>query len=82
VIERPGNDRRFHAVDRNGNAERHDLRQHRLQALQFFVRGNRLRAVGPGGFRADVDDVGALGDHPSGLRQCPLGGRKLPAVRE
>ena len=26
LIERPGDDRRFHAVDRDGNAQRHDLR--------------------------------------------------------
>ena len=39
-----------------------------------------FRPVGPGGFRADVDDVGALGDHPPGLGQRALGGGELPAV--
>jgi hypothetical protein len=33
LIQRPGDDGRFHAVDRHGNAERDDVRQHRLQAL-------------------------------------------------
>ena len=82
LIERPGDDRRFHAVDRDGNAQRDDLRQHRLQPLQFVVRGDRLGAVGPGRFRADVDDVGALGDHPAGLSQRALGGDELSAVGE
>ena len=42
---------------------------------QFFLgRDGLLRAIGPGGFRADVDDVGALGDHAAGLRQ-----RAVPA---
>ena len=82
LIERPGDDGRFHAVDRHGNAERDDFGQHRLQALQFFFRRDRFRPVGPGGFRADVDDVSALGDHPPGLGQRGFGGGKLPAVRE
>ena len=73
LIERPGDDGRFHAVDRDGNAERDDICQHRLQPPQFFFRRDRLRAIGPGGFRADVDDVGALGDHAPGLRQCAFG---------
>ena len=37
-------------------------------------------AIGPGGFRADVDDVGALGDHAAGLRQRALGRDELSAV--
>ena len=82
LIERPGDDGRFHAVDRDGNAERHHVRQHRLQPFQFFVRRDRLRSIGPGGFRADVDDVGALGDHPPGLRQRAFGGGELSAVGE
>ena len=73
VIERPGDDGRFHAVDRYRNAKRDDVGQHRPQAVQFLVRRNRLGAIGPGGFRADVDDVGALGDHPTRLRQRALG---------
>ena len=73
-------DGRFHAVDGDGNAERNDLGQDRLQALQFLVGGDRLRAIGPGGFRADVDDVGALGDHAPGLRQRALGRDELPAI--
>ena len=40
------------------------------------------RAIGPGRFRADVDDVGALGDHPAGLRQCAFRRGELPAVGE
>ena len=54
--------------------------QDRPQALQFFVGGDRLRAIGPGGFRADVDDVGALGDHAAGLRQRALRRDELSAV--
>ena len=55
-------------------------RQDRLQAFQFFVGRDRLRAIGPGGFRADVDDVGAFGDHPPGLRQRALRGDELSAI--
>ena len=33
---------------------------------QFFLGRDRFGAIGPGGFRADVDDVGALGDHARG----------------
>ena len=36
--------------------------------------------IGPGGFRADVDDVGALGDHAPGLRQRALRRDELPAI--
>ena len=81
-IERPGDDGRFHAVDRDGNTEGHDIGQDRLQALQLFIRRNRFRAIGPGGFRADVDDVGALGDHAPGLRQRALRRDELSAVRK
>ena len=79
-IERPGDDGRFHAVDRDGDTERHDFGQDRLQPLQFFVGRDRLRAIGPGGFRADVDDVGAFGDHAPGLRQRALRRDELSAV--
>ena len=40
------------------------------------------RAIGPGGFRADVDDVGALGDHAAGLRQRAFRCNELSAVRK
>ncbi len=79
-VKRPADHGRFHAVDRYGNAERNDLGQYRLQALPFFLDRDRLRAVGPGGFRADVDDVGALGDHPPGLRQRALRRDELSAI--
>ena len=46
----------------------------------FLGRGDRLRAIGPGGFRADVDDVGALGDHPAGLRAGAVRRQELSAV--
>jgi hypothetical protein len=55
--------------------------QDRPETVHLFVGRHRLRvAIGPGGFRADVDDVGALGDHASDLRQRTLRGDKLPAV--
>ena len=41
-IERPGDDGRFHAVDRYGNTEGNDVGQDRLQALQFFIGRDRL----------------------------------------
>jgi hypothetical protein len=51
------------------------------ETTSFFVGRDRLlRAVGPGGFRADVDDVGTLGDHAPRLRQRALRGDKLSAV--
>ena len=82
MIQRPGDDGRFHAVDRDGNAERNDIRQHRLQPFQFFSAEIGSDAIGSGGFRADVDDVGALGDHAPGLRQRAFGCYELPAVGE
>ena len=39
-------------------------------------------AIRAAGFRADVDDVGTLRDHPAGLRQRALGCGKLSAVGE
>jgi hypothetical protein len=36
-IKRPGDNRRFHAVDRYGNAERNHPGQDRLQALSFLI---------------------------------------------
>jgi len=41
-LERPGDDGRFHAVDRHGNPQRDDVRQHRLQAPQFLFRRDRF----------------------------------------
>ena len=70
MVERPGHDLRLHAVDRDGDAERNDVGKHRLQSPQFLFRRDRLcAAIGPGEFRADIDDVGALGDHAARLRQ-------------
>ena len=54
--------------------------KHRAQPLQLFLGGHRLRAIGPGGLRADVDDVGTLGDHAAGLRQRALRRDELSAV--
>ena len=82
MIQRPGDDGRFHAVDRDGNAERDHIGQHRLQPLQLFVRRDGSRSIGPGGFRADVDDIGAFGDHAPGLRQRASGCDELSAVGE
>ncbi len=79
-IERPFDDGRFHAVDRYGDTKRNHLGQDRLQTVQFLIGRDRLRAIGPGGFRADVDDVGALGDHAPGLRQRALRRDKPSAV--
>jgi len=80
IVERPFDDGGFHAVDRDGNAERNHFGQHRLQPFQFFIRGYRFRAIGPGGLRADVDDVGALGNHPPGLRQRAFGNGELSTI--
>src|SRR5262249_46378120 len=63
IVERPGDDLRLHTVDGYWSAERDDTCENRLQTPQLDLRGDRLRAtIGPGGFRADIDDVGALGD--------------------
>ena len=78
--ERPCDHGGFHAVDGDRHAQGHHGAKHRLQPLQLFLGGNRLRAVGPGGLRADVDDVGALGDHAPGLGQRTLRRHKLPTV--
>ena len=80
LIQRPGDDGRFHAVDGDGNTEGDDLGQYRPQPLQFFIGRDRLRAIGPGGFRADIDDVGALGDHAPGLRQRAIRRDELSAI--
>ena len=70
AIQRPGGDGRFHAVDGDGDAKRDHLGKHGLQPPQLVLRRHRLRAaIGAGGFCADVDDVGAFGDHAAGLRQ-------------
>ena len=65
-----------------GTPERNDVGQYRLQTFQFFLGRDRLRAIGPGGFRADVDDVGALGDHSPGLRQRALRRDESSAIGE
>ena len=68
-VERPGGDARLDGVDRDRQAELDHRRQHRLKPRQFLVGRNRLRAaIGPGRFRADVEDVGALLGHGAGVR--------------
>ncbi len=79
-VKRPGNNGRFHAVDGDGDPERDGLGQYRPQTLQLFLGRDRLGAIGPGRFRADVDDVGAFGDHAPGLRQRALRRDKPAAV--
>jgi len=79
-IQRPADDGRFHAVDGYGDTEGNDLGEYRAQACQFFIGRDRLRAIGAGGLRADIDEVGALGRHAAGLRQCAVGCDKLSAI--
>jgi len=51
--------------------ERDGLGQYRSQSLQLFLGRDRFGTIGPGRFRANVDDVGAFGDHAPGLRPAP-----------
>ena len=82
VIKRPGNNDRLHAVDRHGNSERGDVGQNRPQALYLLVSRDRLRAIGPGGLGADVDDIGAFVDHALRLSSRIRRREEAPAVRE
>ncbi len=53
----------FHGIDRDRHAERRSRGQDRLEPRALFLDGDRAHAaIGPGRFRADVDDVGAFGD--------------------
>ena len=69
----------LHGVDRDRHAEPGHRGQHRLEPPHFLARRDRRRgAVGPGGFRADVDDVRALRDHAAGVLDGGAGSRKRP----
>ena len=81
LIERPGGDLRLDGVDRHRQAELDDRRQHRRQPRQFVVRRYRLgAAIGAGGFRADVEDIGALFRHDAGMGDGLAGIDEFAAV--
>ena len=62
AVERPGRDGGLHGVDRDRNAERDHGRQDGGKARAFLIERHRDRiAIGPRGFRADIEDVGAFG---------------------
>ena len=56
-----------------------ERREHRLQAPPFLVERNG-GVTGPGRFRPDVDDVGAVGGEFAGLGQRKVERLKAPAV--
>ena len=83
MIERPGGDPGFDGVDRERQAELHDLRQYRLEPRQFVVGRDRLgAAIGPRRLRADIENVGALLSHFPGMGDGASGVEKLAAVGE
>ena len=66
-----------------GTPSASDRRQHRFEPPQFLLQRDRDRAaIGPGRFRADVDDVGAFRDHAAGMLDGALGIEELAAVGE
>ena len=83
LAERPVGDLRLQRVDRDRHAQLDHGRQHGLQPRQFLLEGDGLgAAVGPGGFGADVDDVGAFLDHPLGMLERDGRIEELAAVGE
>ena len=82
-LERPGRYFGFASIDRDRNADRGDRRQDRCKPFTLFVKRHRPHAaVGPRRFRADIDDVGALGGKPPGLLDRCRRLQKLAAVRK
>ena len=83
ALERPGRDRRLDGVDRDRQAEPHDLGQDRRKTRKLVLGRNRLHAaIGPGRLRADVEDVGAFGRHAPGVIDGDGGVEELAAVGE
>ena len=80
-IECPGGDRRLDGVDGHRAAERDHRRQDVGEPRAFLVgRDRRRAAIGPRGFRANVQDIGALADHLGGMSDGRAGVEELAAV--
>ena len=72
----------FVGVDRDGNRQlTAQALQHRKKTTQFLGRRD-TRGFGPRGFRADIDNVGALLFHFDGARKGAVGVQIFSAVRE
>ncbi len=81
--ERPGRHLGLHGVDRDRNAESDDRWKDRRKPAHFLLERDRHRAaVGTSRLRADIQDVGALRDHPAGLVDGDRGIEKAAAVRK
>ena len=82
-FERPGRDLGLDGVDRDRQAEPHDLGKHRRKTRELVVERDRLRAgIWPGRFRADVEDVGAFAGHAARMRDRNRRIEELSAVGE
>ncbi len=82
-FQRPGRDAGFAGIDRDRNAERGDRRQDRCKPLALLVERHRAHAaIGTGRFRADIDNIGALGGEPPGLLDSRRRLQKTAAVRK